>query len=58
MIDNDLDNYMKQLKTDLGGIKQNLKTISAYQTDSHKTLIRFLKQKYLNNNNNNNTLDK
>ena len=43
MIDNDLDNYMKQLKTDLGGIKQNLKTISAYQTDSHKTLMRLLK---------------
>ena len=43
MIDNDLDSYMKHLKTDLGGIKQNLKTISAYQTDSHKTLIRFLK---------------
>ena len=43
MIDNDLDNYMKHLKRDLGSIKQNLKTISAYQTDSHKTLIRFLK---------------
>ena len=56
MIDNDLDNYMKHLKRDLGSIKQNLKTISAYQTDSHKTLTRFLQQKYLNNNNNN-TLD-
>ena len=43
MIDNDLDNYMKHLKRDLGSIKQNLKTISAYQTDSHKTLKRFLK---------------
>ena len=43
MIDNDLDKYMKHLKRDLGSIKQNLKTISAYQTDSHKTLIRFLK---------------
>ena len=43
MIDNDLDNYMKHLKRDLGSIKQNLKTISAYQTDSHKTLTRFLK---------------
>ena len=43
MIDNDLDNYMKHLKRDLGSIKQNLKTISAYQTDSHKTLMRFLK---------------
>ena len=43
MIDNDLDYYMKHLKRDLGSIKQNLKTISAYQTDSHKTLTRFLK---------------
>ena len=43
MIDKDLDNYMKHLKRDLGGIKQNLKTISVYQTDSHKTLMRFLK---------------
>ena len=42
MIDNDLDNYMKHLKRDLGSIKQNLKTISAYETDSHKTLTRFL----------------
>ena len=57
MIDKDLDDYMKHLKRDLGGIKQNLKTISVYQTDSHKILMRFLKQKYLNNNNNN-TLDK
>ena len=43
MIYNDLENYMKHLKRDLGSIKQNLKTISAYQTDSHKTLMRFLK---------------
>ena len=43
MIYNNLENYMKQLKRDLGNIKQNLKTISAYQTDSHKTLMRFLK---------------
>ena len=43
MIDKGLDNYMKHLKRDLGGIKQNLKTISVYQTDSHKTLMRFLK---------------
>ena len=43
MIDKDLGNYMKHLKRDLGGIKQNLKTISVYQTDSHKTLMRFLK---------------
>ena len=42
MIDNDLDKYMKHLKRDLGSIKQNLKTISAYQTNSHKTLMRFL----------------
>ena len=43
MIDKDLDDYMKHLKRDLGGIKQNLKTISVYQTDSHKILMRFLK---------------
>ena len=43
MIDNDLGNYMKHLKRDIGDIKQNLKTISVYQTDSHKTLMRFLK---------------
>ena len=43
MIYNDLEKYPKHLKRDLGGIKQNLKTISAYQTDSHKTLMRFLK---------------
>ena len=43
MIYNDLENYMKHLKRDRGSIKQNLKTISAYQTDSHKTLMRFLK---------------
>ena len=42
MIYNNLENYMKQLKRDLGNIKQNLKTISAYQTDSHKTSMRFL----------------
>ena len=43
MIDNDLGNYRKHLKRDIGDIKQNLKTISVYQTDSHKTLMRFLK---------------
>ena len=43
MIYNGLENYMKHLKIDLGSIKQNLKTISAYQTDSYKTLMRFLK---------------
>ena len=42
MIDNDLDKYMKHLKRDLGSIKQNLKTISAYQTNSHETLTIFL----------------
>ena len=43
MIYNDLDKYMKILKKDIGNIKQNLKTISAYQTDSHQTLMKFLK---------------
>ena len=43
MISNDLEKYMKHLKRDLWSIKQNLKTISAYQSDSHKTLMRFLK---------------
>ena len=38
-----LEKYMKHLKRDLGSMKQNLKMISAYQTDSHKTLMRFLK---------------
>ena len=42
MIYNDLENYMKHLERDLRSIKQNLKTISAYQTDSQKTLMRFL----------------
>ena len=35
MIYNDLGKYMKILKKDIGNIKQNLKAISAYQTDSH-----------------------
>ena len=43
MIYNDLEKYMKHLKRDIGSIKQNLKTISAYQSDSHKILMRFLK---------------
>ena len=51
IIYNDLEKHMKNLKRELRIIKQNLKTISAYQTDSHKTLTRFLKSKYLNNNN-------
>ena len=43
MIYSDLEKYMKHLKRDLGSIKQNLKMISAYQSDSHKTLMGFLK---------------
>ena len=43
MIYKDLDKYMKQLKKDIGIIKQNLKTISANQTNSHQTLMKFLK---------------
>ena len=43
MIDNDLDKYMKYLKRDLGGMKHNFKTMSVYQTDSHKILMKFLK---------------
>ena len=42
MINNDLDKYMKNLKKDIGSIKQILKTISANQTDSHQRLIKFL----------------
>ena len=42
MTNNDLDKYMKNLKKDIGKIKQILKTISANQTDSHQTLIKFL----------------
>ena len=38
---NDLEKFMKHLKRDLGSMKQNLKTISAYQTDSNKSLMRF-----------------
>ena len=41
MIYNDLDKYMKHLKRDVGSIKSNLKMISLYQTDSHKTLMVF-----------------
>ena len=43
MIFNDLDNYMKHLKKDLGSIKQDLKTISGDQAESHKTLMKLLK---------------
>ena len=42
MINNDLDKYMKHLKRDIGRIKTILKTISANQTDSHQTLMKFL----------------
>ena len=42
MTNNDLDKYMKHLKKDRGSIKQNLKTISANQTDSHQILMKFL----------------
>ena len=41
MIYKDLEKYMKIFKKDIGNIKQNLKTISAYQTDSHQTLMKF-----------------
>ena len=46
MIYNNLEKYMKHLgvwKQSLGSMKQSLKTISAYQTDSHKSLMRLLK---------------
>ena len=42
MIYNGLDKYMKHLKKDIGSIKIILKTISANQTDSHQTLMKFL----------------
>ena len=45
MINNDLDKYMKILKKDLGNIKQDLKTISIDQAESHTTLIKLLKLK-------------
>ena len=38
----DLDKYMKHLKKDIGSIKQIVKMISANQTDSHQTLMKFL----------------
>ena len=43
MIYNDLDKYMKHLKKDLGSIKQDLKTISGDQAESHKMLMKLLK---------------
>ena len=42
IIYNDLDKYMKHLKKDIGNIKTILKTISANQTDSHQTMMKFL----------------
>ena len=42
MIYKDSEKYMKHLKKDIGIIKENLKTISANQTDSHQTLMKFL----------------
>ena len=43
MINNDLDKYMKILKKYLGNIKQDLKTISINQVESHATLMKLLK---------------
>ena len=42
MIYNDLDEYMKHLKKDVGSIKTIIKTISANQTDSHQSLMKLL----------------
>ena len=42
LIYNDLHKYMKHLKKDIGSIKQDLKTISTNQTDSHQSLMKFL----------------
>ena len=43
MINNDLDKYMKILKKYLGNIKQDLKTISIDQVESHTALMKLLK---------------
>ena len=43
MIYNDLDKYIKHLKKGLGYIKQDLKTISIDQVESHITLMKLLK---------------
>ena len=45
MINDDLDKYMKILKKYLGNIKQDLKTISLNQDESHKDLMKLFKQK-------------
>ena len=48
MINDDLDKYMKILKKYLGNIKQDLKTISLNQDESHKDLMKLLmKKKYI-----------
>ena len=39
---NNLDKYMKHLKKDIGSVKTILKTISANQTDSNQTLMKFI----------------
>ena len=43
MINNNLDKYMKILKKYLENIKQDLKTISINQVESHATLMKLLK---------------
>ena len=43
MINDDLDKYMKILKKHLGNIKQDLKTISINQDESHQDLMKLLK---------------
>ena len=38
----EVDQYMKHLKRDIGSLKTILKTISANQSDSHQTLMKLL----------------
>ena len=45
MINDDLDKYVKILKKHLGNMKQDLKTISINQEESHKDLMKLLKLK-------------
>ena len=45
MINDDLDKYIKILKKYLGNIKQDLKTISLNQDESHKDLMKLLMKK-------------
>ena len=42
IINNDLDKYMKHLKSDIGSKKTILKSISANQSDSHQSLMKLL----------------